>query len=702
MSWVAKYEMYVLTLVRAILILMSSEGPITYFAQTDARAKRVSFGIKSRDRSRHMYVIGKTGMGKSTLLENMAVQDIQNGNGFAFIDPHGASAEKLLDYIPEDRVKDVLYFAPFDLQYPISFNVLENVEVDHRHLVVNGLMSTFEKLWEDQWSARMAYILQNTLAALLEFPGATLLGVNRMYVDKDFRKRVVDNCSDPTVKSFWTEEYAKYTDRYTQEATPAIQNKIGQFQANSLVRNIIGQSESTFNLREMMDTRKIFIVNLSKGRVGEGNASLLGSMLVTKLYLAAMSRADVPATQLAHLPEFELYVDEFQNFANRSFSDILSESRKYKLALTIAHQYIEQMEEEVAAAVFGNVGTMVVFRVGAYDAEVLEKEFMPTFTGEDLVNLGARQIYLKLMIDGVSSQPFSATTLPPIDMPRVSLRDKVVAFSRARYSRPRAEVERDIREWTLQSFAPSPEERTKAGGEKKSTYTKESKKETSSTRIEKSGVGEMNGARSVERAPRPQGSAERQSKMTPAARPPSAPASTREARAPASTPKEDFETYTERTYREAYALPENSYIYPNTEKEPPSFPAPMQSTSNKKEELQGEDLRTILKRLSQEAAQKEAEKNTSQEQPVASVSQPKNEPTKEDLRAVLARIVAESSKREEEKKSKKVSQASTPAQSGTPVTEKTEKGSQSQSASTPPALSPEELRRMLALKKPKL
>lgn len=688
--------MYVYLLVRGILAPMPSDGPITYFAQTDARAKRVPFGIKARDRSRHMYVIGKTGMGKSTLLENMAVQDIQNGNGLAFIDPHGASAEKLLDYIPEDRVKDVLYFAPFDLQYPISFNVLENVEVDHRHLVVNGLMSTFEKLWEDQWSARMAYILQNTLAALLEFPGATLLGVNRMYVDKDFRKRVVDNCSDPTVKSFWTEEYAKYTDRYTQEATPAIQNKIGQFQANSLVRNIIGQSESTFNLREMMDTRKIFIVNLSKGRVGEGNASLLGSMLVTKLYLAAMSRADVPATQLAHLPECELYVDEFQNFANRSFSDILSESRKYKLALTIAHQYIEQMEEEVAAAVFGNVGTMVAFRVGAYDAEVLEKEFMPAFTGEDLVNLGARQIYLKLMIDGVSSQPFSATTLPPIDMPRVSLRDKVIAYSRARYSRPRAEVERDIREWTLQSFTPSAEERIKTGGEKKSTYAKGVKKEASSAHKE-SGISEMNGARSAERAPRPRGSTERQSQVTPATRVSSAPAGAREARAP----REDFETYAERTYREAYALRENPHAYSHVQKEPAS-PAPVESVPSKREEPRGEDLRAILKRLSQEAVQKEAEKNALKEEPAAPSSQPKNEPTKEDLRTVLARIASESLKREEEKKAKAEVSHAPITQSDTSVTEKAKKSSLSQNASNPPALSPEELRRMLALKKPRL
>src|SRR3989344_4962297 len=236
---------------------------ITYFAETDARGKRVSFGIKNIDRSKHIYVIGKTGMGKSTLLENMAIQDIKNGEGLAFVDPHGGTAEKLLEHVPEHRIKDVLYFAPFDMENPVSFNVMEDVGPEKRHLVVNGLMSVFEKIWEDAWSARMAYILQNTLLALLEYPGATLLGVNRMYTDKVFRNKVVDNVSDVSVRSFWVDEYAKYTDRYSQEATPAIQNKIGQFAGNPLIRNIIGQPKSSFNLREIMDKKKIMIVNLS-------------------------------------------------------------------------------------------------------------------------------------------------------------------------------------------------------------------------------------------------------------------------------------------------------------------------------------------------------------------------------------------------------------------------------------------------------
>lgn len=420
---------------------------ITYFAETDYRNRRTRFGIKAADRSRHMYVIGKTGMGKSTLLDNMAIQDIQNGEGMAFLDPHGSSADLLLDYIPEERIDDVLYFAPFDADYPISFNILEDVGYDKRHLVVSGLMSVFEKIWVDAWSARMAYILQNTLLALLEYPDATLLGVNRMYIDKNFRKKVVENVTDPAVKSFWVDEFAAYTDRFAAEATPAIQNKIGQFIANPVIRNIIAQPRSSFDVRKIMDEKKIMIVNLSKGQIGESNANLLGSMLVTKIYLAALSRADVSSATLLQLPSFNLFVDEFQSFANQSFADILSEARKYKLNLHIAHQYVEQMPEEVQAAVFGNVGTMVTFRIGGADAEVFEKEFAPEFTAEDMVNLGKFQMYLKLMVDGVASAPFSARTFAHFEKPSVSFRDVVIARSREKYAHSREEVEKTIKDW---------------------------------------------------------------------------------------------------------------------------------------------------------------------------------------------------------------------------------------------------------------
>lgn len=423
---------------------MDNPERITYFAATDSRGKRVPFGIKAKDRSRHMYVIGKTGMGKSTLLENMAIQDIRNGEGMAFIDPHGSAVDALLNYIPEDRLKDVVYFAPFDMAHPIAFNVMEDVGYDKRHLVVSGLMATFKKIWVDAWSARMEYILTNTLLALLEYPDATLLDVNRMYTDKVFRKKVVDHVKDPMVKDFWTKEFAQYTDRFTQEATPAIQNKVGQFTSNPLIRNIIGQPKSSFDIRELMDKKKILLVNLSKGLVGDTNMKLLGSMITTRIFLGAMSRADLSPQEINKLPSFYFYVDEFQNFANETFAEILSEARKYKLALVMAHQYVEQMEEQVRAAVFGNVGTTAAFRVGPFDAEVLETIFSPEFMKEDLVNLGQFQLYLTLMIDGIGSRPFSAVTIPPIEPPPRIYRDQAIELSRKQFAGVREEIEQKL------------------------------------------------------------------------------------------------------------------------------------------------------------------------------------------------------------------------------------------------------------------
>lgn len=429
----------------ALSALQRDEDRKAYFAKTNYRGKEQIFGIKAKDRLKHFYVIGKTGMGKSVLLENIAIQDIRSGNGIAFLDPHGASAERLLEYVPEERINDVIYLAPFDMDYPVSFNVMEDVGYDKRHLVSSNLISAFKKIWPDVWSSRMEYILQNALLALLEYPDATLLSVNRMLIDKDFRKNVVAHITDPIIKSFWVDEFAKYTDKYTQEATPAIQNKIGQFVSNPVIRNVIGQPKSSFDMRTLMDQRKILIMNLSKGRMGDTNSRLLGSMLIIKMYLSAMSRADVSATGLTELPPYYFFVDEFQAFANETFSDILSEARKYKLSLTIAHQYIGQMPDEVRDAIFGNVGTLVTFRIGAEDAEMLEKEFTPTFIAEDMVSLGAYQIYLKLMIDGLTSKPFSAMTLPPLEKPEVSYAARVIEETRKKYAVPRSAVEEAIR-----------------------------------------------------------------------------------------------------------------------------------------------------------------------------------------------------------------------------------------------------------------
>lgn len=450
---------------------MDDKNIINYFAETDFRNKKTRFGIKAKDRTKHVYVIGKTDMGKSTLLENMAVQDILNGEGMALIDPHGGTAEKLLEYIPEHRIKDVVYFAPFDTDYPVSFNVMEDVGKDKRHLVANGLMSAFKKLFgEESFSDRMQYILQNTILALLEYPGATMLGINKMLVDKAYRNKVIANITDPSVKTYWTKEYAGYTERFAAEAIPAIQNKIGQFTSNPLIRNIVGQPKSSFDVRKIMDEKKILIMNLSKGRMGEQNSNLLGSMLITKIYLAAMSRADLNSFELSQKPNFYFFVDEFQSFANESFADILSEAGKYKLNLTIAHQYIEQTPEEVRAVVFGNVGTTICFRVGPLDAKLMEKIFTPVFSLEDLTNLDFFQIYITLMIDGVGSKPFSAQTLPPIKPPDISFKKEIIDNTRASLSTPRAIAEALIRKWPGSVEIPRQRTETRNDGDNRGKY----------------------------------------------------------------------------------------------------------------------------------------------------------------------------------------------------------------------------------------
>jgi CxxC-x17-CxxC domain-containing protein len=423
---------------------------INFFAKTNFRNQEKVFGIKDDDRRRHMYVIGKTGMGKTNLLENMAIQDIRTGRGICFVDPHGEAAEKLLRAVPSSRINDVVYFNPADSDFPIAFNILEAVEEDKKNLVASGMMGVFKKIWPDVWSARMEYILNNTILALLDYPGSTMLGVNRMMSDKDFRKRVYPKIKDPVVKSFWINEFDKWDDRFRKEAVAAIQNKVGQFLSSAIIRHIVGQPKSTIDLFDIMNNKKILIVNLSKGRIGEDAMRLLGGMLVTKIQLAAMERVGIPEEERK---DFYLYVDEFQNFATESFANILSEARKYRLNLILAHQYINQLifdgNSTVRDAVFGNVGTLVSFRVGAEDAEHLEKEFEPVFMMNDIVNLTKYNVYLKLMIDGIAGDAFSATVLPPMDLTDTeNNQDKVISISRERYGKKRSEVEDRISRWS--------------------------------------------------------------------------------------------------------------------------------------------------------------------------------------------------------------------------------------------------------------
>jgi len=420
------------------------ENEVNYFARTNFRNQMRKFGVKTDDRRRHVYVIGKTGMGKTVLLENLILTDIYAGHGCAYIDPHGDTAERLIDYIPSWRINDVVYFNPADLDFPIGFNILETVSEKTKHLVASGMMGVFKKLWENLWSARMEYILNNAILALLDNPGSTLLGINRMLSDADFRRKIVANVQDPVVKQFWLVEFASYQEKYAQEAVAPIQNKIGQFLSASVIRNIVAQVKSTINIRQLMDEQKIVIINLSKGRIGEDNMRLLGGLLITKLQLSAMERVDQPEHERK---DFYMYVDEFQNFATESFAGILSEARKYRLCLTMAHQYIAQLSDEVREAVFGNVGTIVTFRVGSPDAAYMETEFAPRFLPEDIINLPKYNIYLKLLIDGVTSQPFSAQTLPPIAK-RTGSEEKVIKVSRERYTTPRADIADKIMKWT--------------------------------------------------------------------------------------------------------------------------------------------------------------------------------------------------------------------------------------------------------------
>ncbi len=422
---------------------------VTYFAKTNFRSSNSVFGIKRKDRRQHMYILGKSGTGKSVLLSNLIVQNIQNGEGVCVVDPHGELVEEILHLIPENRAKDVIYFNPADSDYHIGFNVMQLEDPKYKHLVASGLMGIFTKIWANAWSSRMEYILNNTILALLDTPNTTMLGIQRMLVDKDYRQMIINNLKDPVVKAFWVHEYEQWRDQFRNEAIAPIQNKVGQFLSTSIIRNVVGQEKSTIDIFKIMNEGKIFLVNVSKGRIGEDNSALLGGMIITKIQLAAMERVRIPEEVRK---DFYLYVDEFQNFATDSFANILSEARKYRLCLTIAHQYtaqIDSKEGNVKDAVFGNVGTMIIFRVGADDADFLEKEFEPEFTAQDLVSLPNFNIYLKLMIDGITSRPFSATTLPPLKIdPTSGVKGKIIDMSRSLYTRPRAEVESEILRWS--------------------------------------------------------------------------------------------------------------------------------------------------------------------------------------------------------------------------------------------------------------
>ncbi len=407
---------------------------INIFAETDYRNEGKRFGIKRDDRRLHMYILGRTGMGKTTLLLNMILNDIYANEGICFIDPHGDAAETLLDYIPAFRLKDVIYFNPADVDYPISLNILAKSETQSKHLLVSSLISIFKKLYAEHWQHRQEHILRNSLFALLEQPERkTLVDVYTLLSDWRYRKAMVEKVKDPIVRSFWQNEFSKYLYQNKGEALAPIQNKLGAFLTVPMVRNIVSQDQNKIDFREVIDKGKILLVNLSKGRVGEDVSSFLGSLIITKIQLAAMGRVDVLENDRK---DFYLYVDEFQEFvASEAFEGILSEARKYRLCLTVAHQYMGQLDEGLRKAIFGNVGTIITFPVGPENGKLLEDEFYPKFDRQDLIAREKYHIYLKLAIDGKQSQPFSALTLPAFYRfePQRNKED-IIMYSRERYS----------------------------------------------------------------------------------------------------------------------------------------------------------------------------------------------------------------------------------------------------------------------------
>lgn len=412
---------------------------ITPIGHVNFRNDERVFGIYQNDRLGHIYTIGRTGVGKSTLLLNMAISDIKCGNGFCIIDPHGDLAEAILEHIPANRVEDVIYFNPSDIEFPMGFNPLRNIHPDFQHLVASGIISTFKKLYAESWGPRMEHILRFSLLTLLEYRKATLLDIQKLLTDTEFRYEVLSKIQNTNIHSFWDNEFNKYSKSMRAEIISPILNKVGIFSSNSMIRNIFSQSIRSFHFQKAMDEGKIIICNLSKGTLGNDISSLLGSLIITQIQLASLYRAKIPQEERRF---FALYIDECHSFITESIADILSESRKYGLSLFLTHQYTEQLPDNILSSIIGNVGTLIAFRVGSIDALKLAVEFQPIFNETDLINIPKFCMFLKLQIEGATSQPFSAKTLP-IEMVNVSHKKEIIDFSRAKYGRPRIYVEEE-------------------------------------------------------------------------------------------------------------------------------------------------------------------------------------------------------------------------------------------------------------------
>lgn len=434
-----------------------SQNDFTWFGYKESWGNnQVPFGMATADRRHHVYVIGKTGSGKTTFLRNLIVQHIAAGHGVGLLDPHGDLAQSLLEVIPPCRTDHLVYFNPADLEFPVGLNLLANVAKDERHLVASGIVSAFKSIWRESWGPRMEYILYNCIAGLLDCENTSILGLTRVLTDPVYREWMIRQIEDPFVRKFWTEEFASYDERFLREAISPIQNKVGQFLTNPPIRNTLGQVRSKIDIRYTMDTNRVFIANLAKGKLGEDKANLLGSLLVTQFQLAAMRRADIPEDERQ---DFFLFIDEFQNFTTDAFASILSEARKYRLNLTLSHQYIAQLSPEIRDAVFGNVGSLIAFRLGHSDAPILESEFGDAFIQSQFTELGRFEILVKHLQDGTTREPFRAKTFAPEEKP-YGRTENMIRRSRERFATPRDLVETRINRW-LNSHEPKADSRMK-------------------------------------------------------------------------------------------------------------------------------------------------------------------------------------------------------------------------------------------------
>lgn len=411
----------------------------TFFGETNFRGTKTTFGIRRDDRRRHLYIVGKSGSGKSKLLETLIIDDIKSGQGVCVMDPHGDLIQDILQYIPEEKKEDVIYFNIGDMDWPIAFNPLENVSLDMKQQVTQGLIEVFEKFFGGDWSPKIEHVFRYTTLAMLDYPDSTIVGMMKMLTNRKFRQKVIPEIKDSVVKHFWANEFSSWSEKFDNEAILPLVNKLGQFLSNHLIRNIVAQPSNKFSFDDIMNQRKVLLIELSKGRLGEENAALLGAMMITKIYQTAMARAKLPEHERK---DFYLYIDEFQNFATETFENILSESRKYRLLLTISHQYLAQVPADIKSTVFGNIGSIIAMRVGADDGAYLANEFTPIFGTEDFINLGVREMLIKMSIEGQTTQPFSATTtsIPPIPEPNYA--NVIIDHSRQRFATPISEIEK--------------------------------------------------------------------------------------------------------------------------------------------------------------------------------------------------------------------------------------------------------------------